>query len=141
MKIDTSTIQDGSSNGKTVWICHYNRPDLHKKPLRNVPPTKVLVVSNDELPDNKRIYYSKSHFRPFSKSGKTLTRKISPVDNTGYRACQGNPLHVFDNEQECIDAWNKQLSDHIVLVNYEIATAASYWENERTKLSEMIKDK
>jgi hypothetical protein len=134
MQVETKTVQDGQHNGKTVWICHYHRPDLDKKPLRNVPPTKVIVCSNDELPKNKTVYYSQSHFRPINAKGKATAKVISPVDNTGFRSRQGSPLYVFDNEAECIAAWNAQLDEHERRVDVRIATAADYWKEEKTKL-------
>ncbi len=141
MEIDISTIQNGTWDGRHVWVCHYNRPDLQKKPLRNLPPTKVLVVSNDDLPDNKTVYYSQSHFRPFNKKGVPKAQIISPVDNTGFRSRQGNPVHVFDNEQDCIDSWNDQIDEHIIQVDIRIENAANYWISEKAKLTGMIKDK
>ena len=105
MQISTTEVRDGKHNDRTVWICHYNQPDLSKKPLRNISPTKCLIVSNDELPKNKTVYYSHSHFRPLNAKGKPLSRIISPVDNTGFRTRCGNELFVFDNEHECIEEW------------------------------------
>lgn len=112
MQIEAQSIMNGNCVGNTVWICHYLRPDLGKKPLRNLPPTKVIVCSNDELPSNKTIYYSKNHFRPFLKSGEPSSSKfISPVDNTGFRQRSGNTLFVFNNENECDVEWNKQIDE------------------------------
>lgn len=109
MSLLTKEVQNGSIDGKEVWVCQYNQPDLNKKPLRNVPPTKCIVVSNDELPKNKTVYYSKSHFRPIGNNGKVLSKIISPVDNTGFRFKQGNPINTFYSESECIERWNIEL--------------------------------
>ena len=59
MKIETKEVRDGKHTGKEVWVCHYLRPDLDKKALRNVPPTKALIKSNDELPKTKRFITQK----------------------------------------------------------------------------------
>lgn len=107
----TKKIMDGGLVGKTVWICHYNRPDLDKKPLRNIPPTKCIVYSNDDLPKNKNVYYSLCHFRPLNSAGNPLSRVISPVDNTGYRTHAGNMLYTFLDEKGCIDEWNSQVNE------------------------------
>lgn len=67
MKILTEDMRDGKHNGLIVWITDYNRPDLHKKPLRYVYPTKCLICSNDNLPLKHKIYYSNSHFVKLGK--------------------------------------------------------------------------
>lgn len=136
--IPTSEVRDGKHNGKTVWICHYNRPDLEKKALRNIPPTKVLICSNDELPKNKTVYYSVSHFRPIGKTGKPGSKVISPVDNTGYRMRSGNELFVFESEEECKASWNYQLQTHIERLDDLIENAANRWRKEKATLVEAI---
>jgi len=138
MQIETKSIRDGKMIGDVVWICHYNRPDLDKKPLRNVPPTKVLIRDNDELPKNKKVYYSETHFSPIGKNGKAQAKVISPVDNTGYRTLCGNELFVFTTEEECNAEWNKQLDEQCKRLDEKIANAAKYWENKK---SEILKSK
>jgi hypothetical protein len=101
MKIETKKIREGSMIGEKVWICDYRRPDLNKKPIRNIAPTLCVICSNSDLPKNKTIYYSKTHFKPISTKGAVLNRVISPVDNTGFRLFHGVELNVFDNEDEC----------------------------------------
>jgi len=64
MRYDTKEVRDGKLDGEIVWICHYHRPYLRKKPLRNVPPTKVLIRPLSDLPENKTVYYSHSFFSP-----------------------------------------------------------------------------
>ncbi len=139
MEVDIRVIRDGNFNGNIVWICHYHRPDLDKKPLRNVPPTRVVVCNNDDLPNGKSVYYSESHFRPLNAKNKPTAKIISPVDNTGYRSRAGTPLHVFTSQAECIAAWNNQLAEHERRVDERIATATDYWKAEKTKLSSMIR--
>jgi hypothetical protein len=107
MEIDISNIRNGSMNGEIVFICDYRRPDLDKKAIRNVPPTKVMIRSNSET--KKRIYYSESHFVTLKKDGSPSSKVIPLFDNTGFRSYTGEPLKVFDNEAECIAQWNDDL--------------------------------
>lgn len=132
MRIQEDKITNGSMNGKIVYICHYNRPDLNKKPLRSVPPTKVIIESNDELPKGKKIYYSKSHFVELNKKG-SRTKKIHGVyDSTGFRSYQGNPLFIFDNERECKIEWNKQICECVDRIDVMINEASRMWMDERS---------
>lgn len=130
MRIETKEVREGLYTGETVWICHYLRPDVHKKALRNVPPTKVLIRGNEELPKNKTVYYSEVHFSPFGKNGKPMAKVISPVDNTGYRLNIGNELHVFTEKGECIKAWNEQLDIVIDKLREMESTAAKQWRTQ-----------
>lgn len=134
MKIETKEIRDGDRVGDIVWICHYNRPDLDKKPLRNLPPTQALIKSNEDLPKNKRVYYSQNHFVVIGKKGKQTSKIISPVDNTGFRSRCGNELYVFTTESECIHEWNKQLDEHCDRLNERELNAAKYWRQEKESL-------
>ena len=55
--------------------------------------------------------------------------EIKPYDNTGFRSFTGNPVYIFDNEQECIDKWNSLIDEEI-----------SYWKiKKNTILSEINK--
>lgn len=135
MKLINQEVRDGVFTGDTVWICHYLRPDVDKKALRNVPPTKVLIRSNSELPKNKKVYYSTVHFSPFGKSGNVQAKVISPVDNTGYRTNIGNELFIFTEESECVDEWNKQVSECCGRLEEQELTAADYWKRERSILA------
>jgi hypothetical protein len=139
MRIYTKTIRDGCHIGEIVWICHYNRPDLHKKALRNVPPTKVMVMDNAILPKNKTVYYSDTHFAPIGKSGEPTKKVISPVDNTGFRSRCGNELFVFTTEEECIKEWNDQLEEHCGRLDVIIANAAKYWKDDKATLLAAMK--
>tara|TARA_B100002019_G_C21105643_1_gene515784 strand:+ start:203 stop:622 length:420 start_codon:yes stop_codon:yes gene_type:complete len=109
--LDIEDIAKGNMDGEVVYICDYRQPDLSNKPIRKQPPTRALIVSNSET--NKRIYYSESHFRPFGKNEKLLSKVIPLFDNTGYRSFTGNPLYVFKTHQECVDKW-KELVDDII---------------------------
>ncbi|MGL4354089.1 MAG: hypothetical protein ACRCVV_14620 [Shewanella sp.] len=109
----TEKVRNGECDGLRVWICDFNKPDLEKKALRNVKPTYVEVVSNDDLPVGKRVYYSKSHYVAVSKNGTLSSKVISPVDNTGYRSNFGNMLFTFTCEDECRNAWSGMISLYI----------------------------
>jgi len=138
MKIETKTVRDGKHIGKKVWICHYNRPDMQKKPLRNLPPTEVLIRSIDDLPKNKKVYYSEVFFSPLNKKGEPLTKVISPVDNTGYRGYCGNEVYIFNNEMECVAHWNVQLNNYFVKLDELIFTAADSWRKQKEDLMKSI---
>ena len=140
MKIETSDIRNGKHDGDIVWICHYNQPDLNKKPLRNIKPTRCIVCSNEELPKNKTIYYSNSHFKPISKHGAKLSQVISPVDNTGYRCHIGNELFVFDNKDECEEEYRKQVMEVVALIDKRIESAVSDLQNKKSELISMVND-
>lgn len=134
MKIETALVREGKHLGKKVWVCHYNRPDMYKKPLRNIPPTEVLIRSIDELPKGKKVYYSDVFFSPLNKKGEPLAKVISPVDNTGYRGYCGNELHIFNNEKECKEHWNNQLNNYFVKLDELIFTASDNWRKQKEEL-------
>lgn len=139
MQIVTKEVREGMHDDRVVWICHYNQPDLHKKALRNVPPTKAIILPNSKLPSNKRVYYSESHFAPLTKKEEITKKVISPVDNTGYRSLAGNDLFVFDNEDECISCWNEQIDDHLESVNKIILSVRKTWQDKKNTLIDMKK--
>lgn len=114
MKIDPIEVSNGVHDGKDVYICHLNIPDLHKKPLRKIPPTKVKVISeNDPINKGKRVTYSNSLFQLYSAKGE-LTKKTAKIfDNTGYRSFRGNPVYIFDTFDECQDEWSKAVIAHL----------------------------
>jgi len=138
MQIETKVIRGGGHIGDTVWICHYNRPDLQKKALRNIPPTKAVVTDNCVLPANKTVYYSETHFVPLNKAGKPLKKVISPVDNTGFRSRLGNELFVFTTEDECKAKWNSQLRECCGRIDDEIANAAQGWIDQKVDLTKRM---
>lgn len=94
--------------GDKVWICDYRYNDIQEKAIRHVRPQEVVVVSNTELPKNKRVYYSEFHFRPIGKNGKQLSKIIAPYDNTGYRFNTGVSLNIFLSKDECINYYLEQ---------------------------------
>lgn len=109
MAIDISEITTGSRDGEIVFVCDYRRPDIHKKAIRCVQPTKVMVCNNEENPPRKTVYYSKSHFVPVGVGDVPLKKVIAPFDNTGYRSYTGESVQVFETYAECVACWNKQL--------------------------------
>lgn len=133
MEIDIDEIRNGRYDGRDVYICDY-RQEIGKKPLRNVPPTKVLVVPSSE--SKKTVYYSNSFFKPYGKKG-LLSKEIMPFDNTGFRSFTGNPVYVFDNEQECIDKWNTLLDEFIQYWNKERSIAVQKIDNTIINLQDM----
>ena len=139
MQIPTIDVREGKHDDQIVWVCHYSRPDMNKKALRAVQPTRVMVVCNDSLPKGKTIYYSDSHFRALSAKNKIGSQIISPVDNTGYRSHIGNELFVFDDEKSCIAEWNKQLDKHCDMITVLIENSANRWRAERELLTERMK--
>lgn len=123
MEIDVNKITNSKEFvGKKVWICDYRQPDLDKKPIRHVKPTEVMVFSNEDLPANKRVYYSENHFRKLSAKGVPSSTIIGVFDNTGYRSFTGVALKIFDNKEDCIEEY-KKMADVILLdVDNRMAT-------------------
>ena len=111
MKYNIKNITTGGMNGKIVYISHFNKPDFDKKPIRNLSPRKVIILSNSELPKNKKIYYSESHFRAVNKAEKVLSTVYPVFDNTGDRARTGEPVNVYSTIEECILDYNCDVRD------------------------------
>lgn len=107
--IDIKQIANGSMNGKIVWVCDLRYNNYNEKPIRNVPPTEVVVVDNQ----GKKVYYSHSHFRTLKKDGTPSSKVIKPFDNTGFRSYTGVPINVFDNKEECVAKYKEQLNKAI----------------------------
>jgi len=106
-KLETKT-EDEFKVGERIFICDYRQSGGHK-PIRHIRPMEVMIVSNDELPKNKTVYYSEYHFRPYSeKTGKLLARVIAPFDNTGYRSYTGVKLNMYRTMKEAQDKYNEQ---------------------------------
>ena len=103
--IDIRCVANGSMDGATLWVCDLRYKDYTQKPIRNVPPTKVVVVANGTT----KVYYSQSHFRTLKKDGTASSKVIKPYDNTGFRSYTGEPLNVFETEGECVAKYREQL--------------------------------
>lgn len=107
MKLENENLKES----QIVWICDFRYNDIFKKPIRNVKPTKVMVKRNIDLPCNKTVYYSDTHFRTLNKNGKISSKVISLYDNTGYRSYEGICVNIFDNEKECKECFEKQCEE------------------------------
>lgn len=136
--IEIEKITDGSMNGKTVWICHYNQPDLNKKPLRNIPPTKVIIRPKEEYPKSRTLYYSESFFSPIHTDGSVLKKYYSPGDNTGFRYRPPNFVSASYSRLDIEKVWSDQIIDVIDRVQIEIDTAASDWTDMQKDLRSKI---
>lgn len=115
MQYDINDIVNSTEHaGKRIWICDY-RKELDKKPVRHVKPTEVYVASKSDFEAaglEPRIYYSVVGFAKLNKKGEpNLKQLIPPFDNTGYRSYAGIGVSAFDNEAECIEAYNQQVKD------------------------------
>lgn len=127
--MNVTDIQEGEHDGEIVWVSDYRHPNLNKRPIRNVKPTRVLIRSNEET--KKTIYYSLSHFVALNDQGKPLNSKvISLYDNTGYRSYRGVPLNIFDNEEDCRRSYKAQVENVISNIDEEI-------ENQRERLNSL----
>ncbi len=135
--VDLKLVVSGDLNGTRVWVCQYNQPDLDKKPLRNVPPTEMVIVSNDELPPNKTIYYSGSHLRPLNKKGEPTSRIVPVFDNTGFRGRTGTPLHILTNREACIAQWNADLEAVGTRIEARVQNAMQTWKDRLSTHKEL----
>jgi hypothetical protein len=133
----TEKVRNGDMDDKTVYICHFNKPDMDKKPLRSIPPTKCVVSSNSKLPKNKTVYYSESHYSPLSAKGVITKKIIAPQDNTGFRGRIGNSLYTFDNYEDCFMLWNMQLAEYIERIDTRLETFAKTLNEEKAKIIDM----
>lgn len=134
----TENVMAGLADGSRLWVCDFNKPDLEKKALRSVKPTYVEVVSNDNLPVGKRVYYSKSHYVAVNKNGTLSSKVISPVDNTGYRSNFGNMLFTFTCEDECRNAWSGMISLHIERLEKKKLSIVDVIQSEIEELRSII---
>lgn len=107
MEYKFEDVRTGSINDKIIYVCDYRYNDFNDKPIRHIKPTKVLVKSNDNLPKNKNIYYSECHLVVLGKEDKPTSKILSIADNTGYRSFAGTPLRMFDNLEECQQAYKE----------------------------------
>lgn len=121
MQLDLNDIVGSQKYvGQKIWICDY-RKELDKKAIRNVKPTEVYVAGEKDFADadlEPRIYYSSVGFAKLNKKGEPLLKQlIPPFDTTGYRSYPGIGVMAFDDENECIDAYNAQVLE--VVEQYE----------------------
>lgn len=106
ISISELTKENSPYIGKEIWIAEAN---FKMERPRIIKPTSVLVVDVDNLPKNKRIYYSCTYLTPVGKNS-----KIIPIyDNTGYRSFTGNPLSAFDTKEEATVWFNSKMQEKI----------------------------
>ncbi|GAA4879094.1 hypothetical protein GCM10023310_69020 [Paenibacillus vulneris] len=129
--------KDKLNIGDIVYICDYRFNDIDNQPIRHIPPMKVVVCSNEDLPKNKRVYYSEVHFRPIGTNGKVQSRIIAPFDNTGYRAYTGTSLNIFYDEQKSKDFYRTQCKENIKRFNEAKVNKVAYYDK---KIEEINKE-
>lgn len=114
MEIPSEEIKKGNKwVGQFLWICDYRRPDLNKKAIRHQKPTLVIVRKQPEKAEDHIGYSSDNYFVKISAKGVESNTKIAFHDSTSSRHSDGEPVKVFDNERECIAAYNA-LADKII---------------------------
>lgn len=116
--------------GECVWICDYRINDVDNKAIRHIKPQKVMVISNEELPKNKTVYYSTFHFRPLNKKGEPLKQIIAPYDNTGFRSYSGESVNIFYKEKDCVDYYVQQCEKIICKYKDAIEQKVNYYKNQ-----------
>jgi len=132
MRIPIEEVKDGRRDGEIVWVCDYRIPDLNKKAIRAVHPTRTVILNESETSSN--IYYSKSYFAPLDSKGKAKRTVISPADNTAYRSYPGIPLHVFTTEEECNDCYNEQCNVIIAAIDKKLASIVDELETQKQEI-------
>lgn len=110
IQIQEITKEDTPYINKDLWIAEVN---FKMERPRIIKPTLAKLVSREEAPKNKRIYYSYTFFKPYNEKGKLLNKVIGIFDNTGYRSYSGNPLSVFETKQEAKTWFVEKLSSRI----------------------------
>lgn len=129
MKIDINEIVKNTAHrGKKYFVCDYRRPDLGKKAARNLAPTEVIVLSDEDFTENDlkvpTVYYSCVALAKLNKKGEPkYTSLVPPYDNTGYRYRTGVGINVFDSEEECINFYNQQVQDVVDVLEGELLVA------------------
>ena len=139
MEIEIQKIVSGSYDGQRLWICDLRYNDYHKKPIRHIKPTEVLVVSKNEV--SKKIYYSNSCFLKLNKKGIALKSSIIPLfDNTGYRSYTGVALNCFDNKEECIACYKSQINKAISELEKHLKYVTSETKNKIAEFQNLAND-
>lgn len=128
--------------GQMVWICDFrlNPTKGADKPIRHIKPTHVEIVSNNELPKGKIVYYSEVHFRPINKNGKRLSKIIPPYDNTGYRSFTGEALNVFTRKEECIEFYKNQCDKAIDILENEKQERINFYTDKISEIRGLYRD-
>lgn len=125
-QIDIKNITTGHMDGEIIWVCDFRQEDIHKKPIRKVVPTEVIVRPATDTKNT--IYYSQSYMSPLSKTTREpLAQEIKVFDNTGYRSFSGVALSAFTTQEECQAHFDKQCD--VIIEQYQsalLSLAASY---------------
>lgn len=132
MKWEEFLKQNETINGKKVYVVDIRNSDGNSY-LRSIEPTLVEIVSNEELPKNKKVYYSNYHFRKIGKTGKTTKQIIAPYDNTGYRSYSGVSVNVFETYEEAVEKYNEQLEDVVDTYRHRIRELEGYIKQTEEK--------
>lgn len=135
MKLENKDLKDKD----IVFICDYRYSDFNNKPIRSVPPSKVLVRSNSNLPKNKSIYYSDTHFIALNKKDEETSKIIAPFDNTGFRSRTGECVKIYSTLEECTTAYNNLvLKAHNEFKKYKKQLLDSLEDKDQEILSKLI---
>lgn len=126
MKWEQYLIENEKVDGNIVYITDIRLSDGNAY-IRNVPPTKVIITSNSELPKNKNVYYSDYHFRKLGMKGQILKQVIAPFDNTGYRHYTGVSVNIFNTYEEAVEKYNEQLE-----------SVVNHYEHKKNELDTLI---
>lgn len=143
MKLDISEVTKNSDNvGKTFWVCDYRKLDFNKKAIRNVKPTKIIVLDQKHFEEvgkkYPRVYYSNFALIPVDSKGKLkYSSPVPPYDTTGYRSYAGVSINVFDNYKECVDFYNYQIDNVVNLYKNRISTVVDNLTKEMESIQEL----
>jgi len=134
-----NAIASGEVNtGDKVYICDYRFNDIDNKAIRHVKPQEVVLCSNFDLPENKKVYYSNHHFKPLNKKGKMLSKIIVPYDNTGYRSYTGVSLNIFLTMEECIEFYTQQCNEIIKMFEEAKISKVEYFDAQINEIKSEI---
>lgn len=143
MKLDISEVtKNGNNIGKTFYVCDYRKPDFNKKAIRNVKPTKIIVLDQKHFEEvgkkYPRVYYSNFALIPIDSKGKLkYSSPVPPYDTTGYRSYAGVPINVFDNYKECVEFYNYQIDNVVNLYKNYISTVVDSLTKEMGSIQEL----
>lgn len=143
MKLDISEVtKNFDSVGTIFYVCDYRKPDFNKKAIRNVKPTKIIVLDQKHFEEvgkkYPRVYYSNFALIPVDSKGKLkYGSHVPPYDTTGYRSYVGTPINVFDNYEECVDFYNKQIDNVVNMYKNYISTVVDSLTKEMETIQEL----
>lgn len=104
--VDKTLEHEGNYVNQDLYIAEANfkigRP-------RIIQPVRAKLVSKEEAPKNKTIYYSYNFFKVYKPNGKLDSKVVAVFDNTGFRSYRGNPISIFDNYDEAVVWFNKEI--------------------------------